>query len=350
MTASDLRVMEAALTGESLPVAKAADTVLDVATPLAERTNMVFKSAAVVAGVGRAIVTGTGGGTEVGRIGTLVDSVIQERTPLERKLDALGRRLVWITVAVAALVSLLGALHGATLLLVVETGVALAVAAVPEALPAVVTIALAVGMRRMARRQALVRRLPAVETLGSTTVICTDKTRTLTSGDMTLVRVWTAGREWDVVELNDDVSGDVSRTLEIGALASRHQARDRGAGALLDPVDAAILQGAERMSGRHAPVVAVGALAGMVPFSSDRKFMAVIHDVDGTLTAFAKGAPGRMIERSGRVLTSTGERASPASTGMRSLRSTRLLLEGDYGSWRSLPARFAARRRTIFAT
>ncbi len=234
--------------------------------------------------------------------------MVQEHTPLERKLDALGRRLVWITVAVAAVVSLLGALHGAALLLVIETGVALAVAAVPEALPAVVTIALAVGMRRMARRQALVRRLPAVETLGSTTVICTDKTRTLTSGDMTLVRVWTAGREWDVLELNDGVSGDVSRTLEIGALASRHQARDRGAGALVDPVDAAILQGAERMSGRHAPVVAVGAIAGMVPFSSDRKFMAVIHDVDGALTAFAKGAPGRMIERSGRVLTSTGER------------------------------------------
>ena len=306
--ASDLRVMEAALTGESLPVSKTADPVLDDSTPLAERTNMVFKSAAVVAGVGRAIVTGTGTGTEVGRIGTLVDSVVQEHTPLERKLDALGRRLVWITVAVAALVSLLGALHGAGLLLMVETGVALAVAAVPEALPAVVTIALAVGMRRMARRQALVRRLPAVETLGSTTVICTDKTRTLTSGDMTLVRVWTAGREWDVLELNDGISGDVSRTLEIGALASRHQARDRGAGALVDPVDAAILQGAERMSGRHAPVVAVGAIAGMVPFSSDRKFMAVIHDVDGALTAFAKGAPGRMIERSGRVLTSTGER------------------------------------------
>ena len=109
-------------------------------------------------------------------------SIVQERTPLERRLDALGRRLVWITLAVAALVSVLGALHGASLALVVETGLALAVAAVPEALPAVVTIALAVGMRRMARRHALVRRLPAVETLGSTTVVCTDKTRTLTSG------------------------------------------------------------------------------------------------------------------------------------------------------------------------
>ena len=301
--ASDLRVMEAALTGESLPVSKAADPVLDDSTPLAERTNMVFKSAAVVAGVGRAIVTGTGASTEVGRIGTLVDSVVQEHTPLERKLDALGRRLVWITVAVAALVSLLGALHGAGLLLVIETGVALAVAAVPEALPAVVTIALAVGMRRMARRGALVRRLPAVETLGSTTVVCTDKTRTLTSGDMTLVRVWSAGREWDVLELNDGVSGDVRRTVEIAALASRHQTRDRDRASLVDPVDAAILQAAECMSGPQAPVIDGGTIAGMVPFSSGRKFMAVIYDVGGGLTAFAKGAPGRMIERSGRVLT-----------------------------------------------
>ena len=119
-------------------------------------------------------------------------SVPDERTPLERRLDALGRRLVWLALGVAVVVAGLEALHGGSLALVVETGLALAVAAVPEALPAVATIALAVGVRRMANRQALVRRLPSVEALGSTTVICTDKTRTLTSGEMSVGRIWTA--------------------------------------------------------------------------------------------------------------------------------------------------------------
>jgi Ca2+-transporting ATPase len=306
--ATDLRVMEAALTGESLPVSKTEDVVLDRSTPLAERTNMVFKSATVVAGIGRAVVTATGAGTEVGRIGTLVESVVQERTPLERRLDALGQRLVWITLAVAALVSLLGALQGASLALVIETGIALAVAAVPEALPAVVTIALAVGMRRMAQRHALVRRLPAVETLGSTTVVCTDKTRTLTSGDMTLVRLWTAGREWDPLEVRDGADDAVTRVLRMAALASRQQALDGSAGPLTDPVDAAVLQAAGRMKFSKMSAPSGGPMVGFVPFSSDRKFMAAFHHVEGRLTAFAKGAPRRMIERSGRLLTSEGER------------------------------------------
>ena len=200
---TDLRTDEAALTGESLPVSK---TVAAVAadTPLADRTNMVYKGTVVVAGTARALVTGTGGATEIGRVGALVGGVSEQRTPLERRLDALGRRLVWLALAVAAAVAALGALQGAALALVIETGIALAVAAVPEALPAVATIALAVGVHRMARRRALVRRLPAVESLGSTTVICTDKTRTLTSGDMAVVRIWAGG---EAVDLAADETG-----------------------------------------------------------------------------------------------------------------------------------------------
>ena len=191
VSTTDLRLTEAALTGESLPISKHADPVLADDAPLADRVNMLYKGTTVAVGTGRAVVVATGAATEVGRIGTLVGSMPEERTPLERRLDALGRRLVWLTLAVAAVVAALGAIQGAPLGLVIETGIALAVAAVPEALPAVATIALAVGMRRMARRHALVRRLPAVETLGSTTVVCTDKTRTLTSGEMSVVRVWT---------------------------------------------------------------------------------------------------------------------------------------------------------------
>jgi len=320
---SDLRTTESALTGESLPVSKTADIVLDPATPLAERLNMVFKGTTVAAGTARAVVISTGAQTEVGRIGTLVGSVKEERTPLERRLDALGRRLVWLALAVAALVAILGTVQGAPLALVIETGIALAVAAVPEALPAVATIALAVGMRRMARRHALVRRLPAVETLGSTTVICTDKTRTLTSGEMTVVRLWTAGRDFTLAQ--GEIEGDQSvvRALSLAALASRQQAAsdeargpaDAGyhataesAGPLIDPVDAAVLRAAGRIGITRTHLVQQRPALGIVPFSSERKFMASFHDVDGRVTAFAKGAPRRILSMCTRVAMPEGER------------------------------------------
>src|SRR5262249_14387021 len=144
-----------------LPVSKQAGRTLESDTPLAERINMVYAGTSLAAGAGRALVTATGPRTELGRIGALVAAISEERTPLERRLDALGHRLVWLTLGVAALVAGLEAIQGAAAGLVIETGIALAVAAVPEALPAVVTIALAIGLRRMARRHALVRRLPS---------------------------------------------------------------------------------------------------------------------------------------------------------------------------------------------
>ena len=299
---TDLRVTEAALTGESLPVSKRSDAVLDESTALAERVNMVFKGTTVAAGLARAVVTATGAATEVGRIGTLVGAVEEERTPLERRLDDLGKRLVWLALGVAALVAVLGALQGASLALVVKTGIALAVAAVPEALPAVATIALAVGMRRMAKRHALVRRLPAVETLGSTTVVCTDKTRTLTSGEMTLVLVWAAGREWDLLGHADSTMGGVLAAVRGAARASRPQAAD-GGGALRDPVDAAILQAADRIGQNPQASSSVG----LVPFSSERKFMAAFYEEVGHSIVFAKGAPRKILDMSGKVMTAEGE-------------------------------------------
>jgi Ca2+-transporting ATPase len=305
----DLRVAEAALTGESLPISKRADVVLEDDALLAERHNLVYKATTAAAGTGRAVVIATGAQTEVGRIGTLVGSLQEERTPLERRLDALGHRLVWLTLGVAGVVSILGVLQGVPIGLVVETGIALAVAAVPEALPAVATIALAVGMRRMARRHALVRRLPAVETLGSTTVVCTDKTRTLTSGEMTLVRVWAAGRETDL--LAGPIVADVhlESVLRTAALASRQQASaapggagasdgPRIAGPLVDPVDAAVLHALDRIGLDRVRLVDASPVAGVVPFSSERKFMASFHDAGGRLTAFAKGAPRRILAMS----------------------------------------------------
>ena len=238
----------------------------------------------------------------------------EEPTPLERRLDALGHRLVWLALGVAAVVAGLEAAHGEPIGVVIETGIALAVAAVPEALPVVATIALAVGLRRMARRHALVRRLPSVEALGSTTVICTDKTRTLTSGDMTVVRVWTADAEFDLGENGDAGSFDNPRlrvVLELAARASRPQAAHvdgTPSGGGRDPVDAAILNAAARVGIDRAGLGATDARAGLLPFSSERKLMATFDETGAGLVAYVKGAPGRLLAMSDRALASDGER------------------------------------------
>jgi Ca2+-transporting ATPase len=302
LDATDLRTDEAALTGESLPVSKTPEAVA-ADTPIADRTNMVYKGTVVVAGTARVLVTGTGIATEIGRIGVLVGGVSVERTPLERRLDALGHRLVWLALGVAVVVAALGALQGASLALVIETGIALAVAAVPEALPAVATIALAVGVHRMARRRALVRRLPAVESLGSTTVICTDKTRTLTSGNMAVVRVWAGG---EAVEIGDDEPGPpaphLREALEAAVLASRTQAggaREDGT-PVGDPVDTAILRAAARFGIDRAELESRQPAAGLVPFSSQRQLTASFHRRGGELVAYVKGAPRRILDAADR--------------------------------------------------
>src|SRR5262249_26643445 len=279
--------------------------VLPTDTPLAERTNMVYKGTTVAAGTARVLVTATGPATELGRIGALVGGLRDEPTPLERRLDELGRRLVCLTIAVAALVAILGAVQGLPLALVLETGIALAVAAVPEALPAVATIALAVGVRRMARRHALVRRLPAVESLGSTTVVCTDKTRTLTSGEMTLVRVWTAGQDFEIgTDRAEPAPLAAQYAIEVAALASRVQAQRTGdfADSTGDPVDAAVFRAAERVSLDRSPLASGEAPVAVIPFSSERKLMASFHRTDGHLVAYVKGGPRQMLALSGRGL------------------------------------------------
>ena len=310
--ATDFRTIEAALTGESLPISKMPEVELPVDTPLAERTNMVYKGTTVASGVAQAVVTATGAATELGRIGTLVGTMREERTPLERRLDVLGRRLVWLALAVAALVAALGALQGAPVGLVLQMGIALAVAAVPEALPAVATIALAVGLRRMARRHALVRRLPAVEALGSTTVVCTDKTRTLTSGDMTVVRLWTASEDIEVATdkaVHATVDERVQRALAVAALASRPQASSTSGDDMLagDPVDTAFLDAADRVGISQAQLLEAHRLVGFIPFSSARKLMASFYRVDDRVIADVKGAPRRLLELSDRIVTADGE-------------------------------------------
>ncbi len=309
---ADVSVDEAPLTGESLPVAKTHADVLPADTPLADRRNMLYMGTTLGSGIARAVITATGPATEIGRIGTLVGSVAVERTPLERKLDALGRRLVWLTLTVAGVVGVLSFFkEGLSVHDAIETAIALAVAAVPEALPAVATIALAVGMSRMAKRHALVRRLPAVESLGSTTVVCTDKTRTLTSGEMAAVRICAGG---DDVAVTEDAAAAraatpaVRRLLEGVALASRDQPTAGDAEPVhVDPVDRAMLAAAARAGIRRADLLVAFPQAGLLPFSSDRKLMASFHDARGGLTAFVKGAPTAVMALCANMAGATGD-------------------------------------------
>ena len=304
LDAAERRTDEAALTGESLPTSKRPGDRLPDDTALADRTTMVYKGTIVSAGTATAIVSATGAATEIGRVGLLMAGIEEKRTPLEVRLDALGRRLAWIAIAVATLVTALAAIQGAPLALVLEMGIALAVAAVPEALPAVATIAMAVGMRRMAHRRALVRRLPAVEALGSTTVVCTDKTRTLTTGQMTVVRLWASGTDFRLTDATDSLADTRVRTaLEVAVLASQPQpiAADGARGG--DPVDRAILTAGLRAGIDRAHLVEQQQQVGLLPFSSVRKLMASWHQVGDRFLVYAKGAPRQILDLTDSIET-----------------------------------------------
>ena len=312
LEAVELRANEAPLTGESLPVHKTAEPVPDRDTLLADRQSMLYSGIVILVGRAKAVVVATGAQTEIGRIGTLVAQVEEGKTPLEVRLDELGRRLVWLTLGVAAVVTGLGVVQGSDLGRMLETGIALAIAAVPEGLPAVATIALAVGLRRMARRNAIVRRLSAVEALGATTVICTDKTGTLTAAEMTATEL--AGPEVTVevtgsgyategafVSAGGEAIGTsdpwLRRVLTAAALTSRARLVAEEDGIVGDPTDAALTVMALKGGLDAATLLSGLPMERDVPFSSARRSSASIHRADGRLIAFVKGAPATVLER-----------------------------------------------------
>ena len=292
-----LEVDEATLTGESVPVSKAVDPVA-AEVPLAERESMVYKGTNVTRGSGEVVVTATGMDTEVGAIATELASTEETDTPLQRELDSLGRTLGVGVVVLAALVVPLLLLRDTPPVQAGLTAVSLAVAAVPEGLPAVVTLTLALGVRKMADEEALVRRLPAVEALGAVDVICTDKTGTLTEGRMTVSRLWMHDA---VVDVDDSgVQGADHDRVELLARASalcNDATLDEG-----DPTERALVAAAadlgfdvERLRDRHPRT-------DEIPFSSERKWMGTVHDD----VAYVKGAPEVVLEMSARVLTAGG--------------------------------------------
>jgi Ca2+-transporting ATPase len=328
-----LRLDEAALTGESLPVHKDAAARLPTATPLAERQTMVYLGTAIVAGGGLAVVTATGLATELGRIGQLVAMLGERATPLERQVERLGRSLIVLALAICALVGIVGVLHGQPLWLMLETTISLAVAAIPEGLPAIVAVALAAGLWRLARRGALVRRMPAVEGLGSTTVICSDKTGTMTENRMVLaslaldtgiIRVGGGAttprgefREAESV-LDPQTRPDLLRLLTAGALVNdasveRHDGELRLHG---DPTEAALLVAAMKAGLDPVSLTRAWPRLHEIPFSPQTRFMATFHEAPGgARVALVKGAPGVVLERcrqrqvgTARVELTTAER------------------------------------------
>ncbi len=295
-----LETNEAALTGESLPVRKSAEGIAPEA-PLAERTNAVFLGTAVTKGSAVAVVTATGMKTELGRIAGLLASAKTEKTPLEARLARLGRVLPLACIGIAAVVAVLGLARGQSWLEVLMASVSLAVAAVPEGLAAVVTIALAIGVQRMADRNVLVRKLTSVETLGCTTVICTDKTGTLTTGVMAVRDVWARDR---------------NRALDAGAACTDAELDPEGQG-IGDPTEIAILLAARERAIEREEIERTRTRIDVYPFDSDRKRMAVLRS-DGVL--YVKGAIESVLPLCGRGTEGATEaNRDMASRGLRVL-------------------------------
>jgi Ca2+-transporting ATPase len=321
-----LRVSESALTGESDAVEKDARAELEANTPLALRRTIVYLGTTVLAGSGLAVVTATGLATELGRIGQLVALAGERTTPLERQIEALGRRLMALAVVICAVVGLAGILHGEPIGLMLETAISLAVAAIPEGLPAVTAVALAAGLWRLARRGALVRRLPAVETLGSTTVICSDKTGTMTENQMTVTRVLVgdernitvtgSGRSatGDFVENGRGVTpsddSELRLILTASALVNDASVHALGPDRLEphgDPTETALLVAAVKAGLDPAGLAQAWPRLRVTPFDPVRRFMATWHlSPEHGLILLVKGAPGVILDLSRHRETKAG--------------------------------------------
>jgi Ca2+-transporting ATPase len=343
------QAQEASLTGESTPVQKGAGVIVQAELPVADRANMVFMGTMAVSGKARALVVSTGLHTELGHIAAMIKKASEEEraeTPLQRRLEQFGYTLLWLALAVVAVVFVLGSLRGEPLVAMFLTSVSLAVAAVPEGLPAVVTITLAVGVTRMVKRHALIRKLPAVETLGSATVICTDKTGTLTKNEMTVTQLFAGDRAFEVTgegyepvgEIRETAAdeGDrqaplVNRTQEpiqdsaLSPLRQRseaspqHSALDHGLRELLtagvlcngatlkqengawqvigDPTEGALLVAAAKAGLTKEELERSAPFRGEIPFDAERKMMTVIRRTDGGTMAYSKGAPDVLLRR-----------------------------------------------------
>jgi Ca2+-transporting ATPase len=330
---SNIRVEESALTGESQPVAKSAQPLADEYMPIADRKNMGFMGTVAVNGRGIGIVIATGMNTEMGLIAGMIQEVKDEETPLQRRLAQLGKWLVTISVAICIVVAVTGILQGESFYKMFFAGVSLAVAAIPEGLPAIVTVALAIGVQRMAKRNAVIRKLPAVETLGCATVICSDKTGTLTQNEMTVRRVYCDNKVITLSGQGYDPKGDfqgvdpftdkgpLKELLRCAALCNnavlhkrgvrvsglfRSNRRDSVWGIDGDPTEGALLVAAAKAGVWREGLERKEQRVAEIPFESERKRMSVIYKGKEGFQAYVKGAPDVIISLCGRELTQNG--------------------------------------------
>ena len=315
LVAHNLEAVEAALTGESQPLAKSTAAVA-ADTPLAERSAMLFMNTVVTRGRAELLVSATGMATEMGRITGLLEQAQEAPTPLQHELDRLGRRLALIAAIVVVLIMALGLLRGEALHELLLTSLALAVAAIPEGLPAVVTVTLALGMRRMARQRAILKKLAAVETLGCTTVICSDKTGTLTMNQMTARALWFRGREYQVSGEGYQSQGSINRAGQpLGAgeldelllpLLLCNDARVAAGELIGDPTEGALLVLAAKAGLDGAQWQTRLPRLAEIPFDSAHKFMATLHRADDGALLYLKGAPDVLLPRCSQIVTDTG--------------------------------------------
>ena len=294
-----LKSEESALTGESVPSEKDAAALVEEKAPLGDRSNMVFSGCSVTYGTATAVVTGTGMNTEMGKIAGLLEGEEEGQTPLQQKLAQLGKYLGFVALAACAVIFVVGLAGGINVLEIFMTAVSLAVSAIPEGLPAIVTIVLAIGVQRMVKKNALIRRLPAVETLGSASVICSDKTGTLTQNRMTLVKLWVNGEpELETVSASNTPAA--RELLRYGALCCDGSVVYKEDGTeqhIGDPTETSILVAAHKNGMQQDELNRQYPRLAELPFDSDRKLMTSVNQIDGKIVAIVKGAFDMMAAR-----------------------------------------------------
>ena len=292
-----LKSEESALTGESVPSEKDARSIVDQNAPLGDRNNMIFSGCSVTYGTATAVVTATGMDTEMGKIANLLENEEEGQTPLQKKLAQLGKYLGILAIAACAIIFIVGIVNGIPVMEIFMTAVSLAVSAIPEGLPAIVTIVLSIGVQRMDKKNAIIRRLPAVETLGSASIICSDKTGTLTQNRMTLVEAYWDGGKTEKVSTQN--SAEIRRLLQYATLCCDgsivfHGSEQQHIG---DPTETAIILAAHQNGITQESLSREYPRLAEIPFDSDRKLMSTVNRIDGQNIVIVKGAFDMMAQR-----------------------------------------------------